>query len=51
MYYFNVALHKTVKNLDPEGLIINRTRQILAYAYDIALIGRYLRILEDGLEN
>ena len=44
---FNLALYKTVKNLDPWGTIINRTRQILAYADDIALIGRNVCILED----
>ena len=44
---FNLALHKTVKNLDPGGTIINRIRQIMAYTDGIALIGRNVHILED----
>ena len=43
----NLVLHKTVKNLDTRSTIINKTRQILAYAEDIALIGRNVRILEE----
>jgi hypothetical protein len=39
---FNLGMEKIIRNvkINPEGTIYNRTRQCLAYADDVLILGR-----------
>jgi hypothetical protein len=46
---FNTGLEKVMRNIkiNPEGTIFNRTRQFMAYAEDVVLIGRSVGVLNE----
>jgi hypothetical protein len=48
---FNIRLENVMINvpINPRGTIINRTRQFIAYADDVSIIGRYKEELNEVL--
>jgi hypothetical protein len=46
---FNIVLEKAIRNIEinPNGMIFNRTRQYLAYADDMVILGRSVRVIEE----
>jgi hypothetical protein len=48
---FNIVLEKVIRNteINPNGTIFNRTRQYLAYADDVVILGRSMRATEEVL--
>uniref|UniRef100_A0A0A9WMT6 Reverse transcriptase domain-containing protein n=2 Tax=Lygus hesperus TaxID=30085 RepID=A0A0A9WMT6_LYGHE len=47
---FNLALNEAVKGIDKKGTAIDKSWQLLAYADDIALMGRSLVALREAFE-
>ena len=50
---FNLCMEKIIRNvrINPGGTILNRTRQCLAYADDVVILGRSERYLTETLEE
>jgi hypothetical protein len=49
--FFNTAPEKVVRNIEinSHGTIFNRTRQVIAYADDVAIFGRTMGALNEVL--
>ena len=50
---FNLCMEKIIRNvrINPEGMIFNRTRQCLAYADDVVILGRSEGYIKKTLEQ
>jgi hypothetical protein len=50
---FNLCIEKIIRNVktNPEETIFNRTRQCLAYADDVVILGRSVRYIFETLED
>jgi hypothetical protein len=48
---FNIVLEKVIRSIEinPNGTIFNRTRQYLAYADDVVILGRAVTATEEVL--
>jgi hypothetical protein len=46
---FSVVLEKVIKNIEtnPTGTIFNRTKQYIAYAVDVLMLGRWVRTTDE----
>jgi hypothetical protein len=45
---FNIVLEKVIRNIEtnPNGTIFNRTRQYIAFADDVLILGRSVTVIE-----
>jgi hypothetical protein len=50
-HLFNIVLKNAIRNIEinPNGTIFNRTKQYLAYADGMVILGRLVRAIEDML--